>query len=132
MTNGLLVVLACSVYALFAGAAVMLFKASDRNAQWTKKATLWAGTATAVVIIRDMLLSNAIDFGAAAISGAILLAAGTLFLWSVGEQRRQLRKGGSDAKLQYAGSTEPPAQLTVTGSYRFVRHRSIRLMRSGG
>jgi protein-S-isoprenylcysteine O-methyltransferase Ste14 len=116
------VALACSVYALFAGAALTLFKAGDRNAQWTKKATIWAGTATAIVIIRAMLLSDAIDFGTAAGAGAVLLSAGMLFLASVGEQKRQLRKSGNDAELQYAGSTEPPAQLTVTGPYRFVRH----------
>jgi protein-S-isoprenylcysteine O-methyltransferase Ste14 len=122
MTNGLLVALACSIYALFAGAAFMLFKASDRGAQWTKQATIWAGTATAVIIIRAMLWSDAIDLGTAAVSGAVLLAAGILFLASVGEQKRQLRKSGSGAELQYAGSTAPPAQLTVTGPYRFVRH----------
>jgi protein-S-isoprenylcysteine O-methyltransferase Ste14 len=122
MTNGLLVALACSVYALFAGAALMLFKAGDRNAQWTKQATLWAGTATAVVIIRDIWVSDAIGLGTAVVSGAVLIAAGLLFLASVGEQRRQLRQSGSGAELQYAGSMEPPAQLTVTGPYHFVRH----------
>jgi protein-S-isoprenylcysteine O-methyltransferase Ste14 len=122
MTNVVLVTLACLVYALFAGAALMLFKASDRGAQWTKQATIWIGTATAIIIIRAILLSDPIDFGTALVSGAILVSAGVLFLASIGEQRRQLKSSGSRAELQYAGSTEAPAQLTVTGPYRYIRH----------
>lgn len=122
MSNSLLIVLACAVYALFAVAALRLFKATDRGAQWTKQATLWAGTATAIVIIREMWVSDAIDFSTALISALVLVAAGLLFLASVAEQQRQLRNTGSNAKLQYAGSTEPPAQLTISGPYRFIRH----------
>jgi len=122
MTNVTLMVLACAVYALFAIAALVVFKAGDPNAQRTKQLTLWAGTATAVVIVREILLSNDIGVGLAVTSGAVLLMAAALFLASVGEQRRQLKDSGSSDQLQYAGSTEPPAQLTITGPYRFVRH----------
>jgi protein-S-isoprenylcysteine O-methyltransferase Ste14 len=122
MVNLLLGALAALVYALFAGAAVILFKATDRNAQWTKQATIWVGTITAVVIIRAILLSHSINFAEAAASGTVLIAAALLFLSSIGEQRKQLRRSGSAAELQYAGSTEPPAQLTVTGPYHYIRH----------
>jgi protein-S-isoprenylcysteine O-methyltransferase Ste14 len=122
MTNALLAALAGAIYTLFAGAAVLLFKATDPSAQSTKTATLWAGTATAVVIIWNIAGSDPIGVGLGLVSAAFLAAAGALFMWSVGEQRRQLQRDGSLANLQYAGSTAPPPQLTVTGPYQFVRH----------